>query len=592
MRPLSVLRLTACSLLLPLFNMAQAAPLTIVEFYNSNIDHYFITNPEEAEMLDQGSAGPGWRRTGNTFQASDAATGGYAPVFRFYTSGANSHTYTFEGDSEYTGLRSQNPSNILSPNLWTAENRTFYIKSPVNTICPSGTQPVYRLYNNRAAQRDSNHRFTVDQSIVNQMLAQGWLMDGVAMCADPDPVYPSTSVLASTTAEASVSTSDGARVLIPEGAVALTPLGGEGAVTVTMARVNPESVSVPAGAELASNVYQLMPSGHVFQTAVAITIPLNRRPAADEEVVMYIQNDNGQLEELVSTYNEQSNTVLGQTRHFSMPYVLFRSRNDTLGCVQLDNTLARAYNHKGFCADRVNWLESPGDYVGSADGALGTVLAAPTANCFAGICDRAQWDLPPGNYDICIESTTKTDMMALPEFVGSKVFSNVTVLRGGREGSFGASCKTRLNISTLPPSDIRPGRYCDCSGAPTPGGTGSALEVSLLWDDPRGADLDLHIIEPSGNEIYWARDTSSSGGSLDWDNMCGNYVNGRTENISWAQPPTGTYRVVVHYWGKCAASSTSPISFRVNVTNRGQTTTYQGRVSEDQRVTVTEIVVR
>jgi len=62
----------------------------VVEFYNTNLDHYFITaDPNEAAAIDSGSAGPGWSRTGETFRS-----GGNASVCRFYGSqspGPNSH---------------------------------------------------------------------------------------------------------------------------------------------------------------------------------------------------------------------------------------------------------------------------------------------------------------------------------------------------------------------------------------------------------------------------------------------------------------------------------------------------------------------
>ena len=38
----------------------------VVEFYNANLDHYFLTaDANEAAAIDNGSAGPGWSRTGN-----------------------------------------------------------------------------------------------------------------------------------------------------------------------------------------------------------------------------------------------------------------------------------------------------------------------------------------------------------------------------------------------------------------------------------------------------------------------------------------------------------------------------------------------
>ncbi len=56
------------------------------------------------------------------------------------------------------------------------------MKVPNNNVCPVGSVPVYRLYNNRFAQNDSNHRFTTDMDVVNQMTQSGWLFEGVKMC--------------------------------------------------------------------------------------------------------------------------------------------------------------------------------------------------------------------------------------------------------------------------------------------------------------------------------------------------------------------------------------------------------------------------
>ncbi|MDP1854611.1 MAG: hypothetical protein Q8K74_00970 [Candidatus Nitrotoga sp.] len=54
----------------------------VVEFYNTNLDNYFITaDANEAAGIDGGSAGPGWIRTGNSFKS-----GGSTPVCRFYGS--------------------------------------------------------------------------------------------------------------------------------------------------------------------------------------------------------------------------------------------------------------------------------------------------------------------------------------------------------------------------------------------------------------------------------------------------------------------------------------------------------------------------
>ncbi|MBK9607470.1 MAG: hypothetical protein IPO58_13990 [Betaproteobacteria bacterium] len=43
---------------------------TVVEFYNTGLNHYFVTaDPNEAAAIDNGAAGPGWGRTGLTFKS-------------------------------------------------------------------------------------------------------------------------------------------------------------------------------------------------------------------------------------------------------------------------------------------------------------------------------------------------------------------------------------------------------------------------------------------------------------------------------------------------------------------------------------------
>ncbi len=60
--------------------------------------------------------------------------------------------------------------------------------------CPSGTIPVYRLYNNR---KDANHRYTTDSSEKGAMVARGYISEGygtngVAFCS-PGPSITAAS---------------------------------------------------------------------------------------------------------------------------------------------------------------------------------------------------------------------------------------------------------------------------------------------------------------------------------------------------------------------------------------------------------------
>ena len=91
------------------------------------------------------------------------------------------------------------------------------------------------------------------------------------------------------------------------------------------------------------------------------------------------------------------------------------------------------------------------------------------------------------------------------------------------------------------------------------------LQVNLTWNTD--ADLDIHVFEPSGNEIFWNNTVSSTGGQLDLDaNVgCGNVS---VENIFWDQiPPVGTYTVAIENFQACSQIESS---FIITVTVPGQ----------------------
>lgn len=171
-------------------DLAQNTPpdTTVTEFYNSTLNHYFVTaNPAEATAIDGGSAGPGWSRTGQTWKAW---VGGPIPmaaeVCRFYGStdinpatgqrrGPNSHFYTLQ-PAECAQVK-------LDPG-WTYEFAgKFWMVKPTVQGCPNWTQAVYRVYNGRFAFNDSNHRYMTSQTLYNQMIGQGWSAEGIVMCA-------------------------------------------------------------------------------------------------------------------------------------------------------------------------------------------------------------------------------------------------------------------------------------------------------------------------------------------------------------------------------------------------------------------------
>ena len=164
------------------------------DFPNAPGGHFFYTaDPAEQAFVDGGGAGH-FTRTGKSF-----ATGGYARVFRFYGSiqpGPNSHFLTVS-EAECNALKALQVTPIpTTVQQWNYEGLGFDISAPVQLTggalgCPSGTQAVYRAYNNAFTATgknpwDSNHRYSTSHADITALVsASGWKDEGIVFCALP-----------------------------------------------------------------------------------------------------------------------------------------------------------------------------------------------------------------------------------------------------------------------------------------------------------------------------------------------------------------------------------------------------------------------
>lgn len=147
------------------------------DFFNPDLNHYFRTaGIGEPYVVLSGQVGR-WMDKGDYFFAWKDSSEGAVPVCRFYGTpgiGPNSHFYT------------ASPSEceiVKNDPGWTYEGIAFYIKRPVNKICPQDTTPIHRYYNNRHMYNDANHRYTTHVYDRNSMILAGWTYEGVVMCA-------------------------------------------------------------------------------------------------------------------------------------------------------------------------------------------------------------------------------------------------------------------------------------------------------------------------------------------------------------------------------------------------------------------------
>ena len=165
------------------------AAITVTEFYHPQFNHYFITAfPEEAASLKAGNLPP-WVATGQTFKVWNAAGSGITNVCRFFNNEfapKSSHFYS-NAANECPGLATRSRWQLES------ENAFFMIPSPTGT-CPSGTVPLYRMYN-KGMSGAPNHRYTIYRSVRAAMVAAGWEAEGngsdaVFTCVPPGGTEP------------------------------------------------------------------------------------------------------------------------------------------------------------------------------------------------------------------------------------------------------------------------------------------------------------------------------------------------------------------------------------------------------------------
>ena len=160
----------------------------LIEYHNAVIDHYFMTAaPSEAQAIDAGRAGVGWSRTGHAYLVYASVLGtltfDVSAACRFYgTSGRGPNSHFISVDQKECAAVTSDPG-------WSLETTSAFA-GPVPRFSPvalgntcNGRTPIYRFYNNRAAQNDSNHRFTADLAAYMAMQEKGWILEGIRLCA-------------------------------------------------------------------------------------------------------------------------------------------------------------------------------------------------------------------------------------------------------------------------------------------------------------------------------------------------------------------------------------------------------------------------
>jgi uncharacterized protein YfaP (DUF2135 family) len=87
------------------------------------------------------------------------------------------------------------------------------------------------------------------------------------------------------------------------------------------------------------------------------------------------------------------------------------------------------------------------------------------------------------------------------------------------------------------------------------GKTQARLRVVLSWDSP-GTDIDLHVISPDGQHVWYGERVAKNGGALDVDVTTGY----GPEIFSSVSPEKGVYHVYTNYFGSGESTATVTIA--------------------------------
>ena len=159
---------------------ARDTAINVVEYYSRDAKRFFITGrPDEITQLD--AMPTNFVRTGMTFAAETALVRSTdttrAPICRFYAppNAGGSNTHFYGRDADCTLLKRFS--------IFRYEGFDFRAGVPTNGTCPAALPtPVFRLFNNASATNNGNHRYVVSETRRSEMLAAGWVDEGVAFC--------------------------------------------------------------------------------------------------------------------------------------------------------------------------------------------------------------------------------------------------------------------------------------------------------------------------------------------------------------------------------------------------------------------------
>lgn len=409
----------------------------------------------------------------------------------------------------------------------------------------------------------------------------------------------------------------GATLEIPVGAVPRTHDGEVGQIVFTIdeRQTNDRRANLPEGLELAPTAFEIGPDFQTLSSPAVLTLPIPGDIPMDRigGLAWYDETD-GQWVVVPSRVDAANRTVSADVTHFSL-WSWWQEREDSDrrwkaangGYVEVGNLISYAppfpttffgwgdrrdsYTSYGVCVDgyyvenetlRDNTWWQPYDWMILQRAFPGSDFERPQEGSH-------QYWLPQGQYDmseVIFFSEMNRSTGYVPAYGWASRPLGTVVIAAGGQVQYTWKEEDRVKDVSLESGGWTSGRP-ECAGREMPAPGHGDVQVQLIWPQ-ENVDLDLHIIEPDGFEIYYDADTSPSGGWLDQDNRFGAGV---PENVFWEEARSGTYTVEIVYFGGVV-----PANWTIRTIVQGQIEIYTGTISpssgeERSRIRITQLRV-
>ncbi len=370
----------------------------------------------------------------------------------------------------------------------------------------------------------------------------------------------------------------GARIRVPLGAVPRYENGDPGTITFSIEEAGSVTVTPPNGQTVATSAYRFGPEGSVLAQPVEISIPLSPNVNADDYAIYRINPSTNQPERHPSFYDADRRAIVTQTVSFSIWFgAAVPPIPEAWGCLHVNNLSPTTWFR--FCVVSFT-LEFPAlDTQWMPTFAMGGVWS-PLGHF--SLLNESNFRMPQGTFVICRQFGQDSDPR-----IFTRDLDTIVIVDPWNESQSPALCIDYPITQNAGPDTGR----CSCTATPTlPVGTG-AVQVTLTWWNTNPLDLDLWVTDPDSVRCWYADTQIPSGGQLDRDNLCGNYINGQPENIFWtANPPLGLYIVEVDWYSDCGNGIASQ-EIQVRTVVQGTTRTFTTTITNGQTLEVTRFSV-